>query len=441
MFGVLLLTPTAAWCQEGAAAPAEVLTLDQAIGLALRNNQQVQVAALEVQKNEHAASAQRTRRLPSFNVSALAAQLLSPVDSHFDRGAFGTYPGVGPIPSQDTDVRTPRKLASVLSGQLSQPLTQLHRIKLGVRMRDAITASSREALRGQQHSVIAQIKQSYYQLLQTQSALDANEEALTFDRELERIVANDVTQQVALEADLLQVKAQLAQQEYETLALRDAFSTTQDQLNRLMGRDVRTEFRVSVVPETPALEQDLAALQKLALEQRPELREAKLKVTQADYDRQITKTQYTPDISLGLQYAQPYNVDVAPDKFFSIGIQLTWEPWDWGRRREEMEEKRKVIEQAKKTAQDTQAQVLIDVNTQFRNLREAQERVRVTQALQAAHREKTRVVMNQYTQKAALLKDVLQERSSLADANHQYKESLLLFATAQAGLEKALGVN
>jgi hypothetical protein len=49
--------------------------------------------------------------------------------------------------------------------------------------------------------------------------------------------------------------------------------------------------------------------------------------------------------------------------------------------------------------------------------------------------------MNQYTQKAALLKDVLQERSSLADANHQYKESLLLFATAQAGLEKALGVN
>src|SRR4029079_5545725 len=125
----------------------------------------------------------------SFSLSALAAQLLAPVDAHFDRGAFGTYAGVGPIPSQDTALRTPRKLTSVLNAQVSQPLTQLHRIKLGVRMRDTITASSREALRAEQPSVIAQVKQSYYQLLQTQSALDANEEALQFDRELERVVA------------------------------------------------------------------------------------------------------------------------------------------------------------------------------------------------------------------------------------------------------------
>jgi outer membrane protein TolC len=91
--------------------------------------------------------------------------------------------------------------------------------------------------------------------------------------------------------------------------------------------------------------------------------------------------------------------------------------------------------------QDTEAQVLIDVNTQIRKLREAQELLRVTQVLQAAQREKTRVVMNQYSQKAALLKDVLQEQSSLADANRQYKEALLQLATAQAGLEKALGEN
>jgi outer membrane protein TolC len=130
-----------------------------------------------------------------------------------------------------------------------------------------------------------------------------------------------------------------------------------------------------------------------------------------------------------------------PDKFFSVGVQLTWEPWDWGRKREELAQKSQVIEQAKKTLQDTEAQVLIDVNTQFRNLREAQELLRVAQALQAARREQTRVVMEQYTQQAALLKDVLKERSSLADANSQHKQALLQFATAQAALEKALGGN
>jgi outer membrane protein TolC len=439
--GALLVSPVRGWPEPADSTPDNTLTLEQAVAAALQNNRQVQIAALEVRKNEHAESAQRTRRLPNFSLSALAAQLLSPVDVHFDRGSFGTYPGVGPIPDRDRDVRTPRKLTTVLDGQVTQPLTHLHRIKLGLRMRQATTQAARESLRAQQQAVIAQVKQSYYQLLQTQSALDANEEALTFDRELERVVANDVTQQVALQADLLQVKAQLAQQEYETITLRHSFATTQDQLNRLMGRDVRTEFRVSAVPEIPTLDQDLATLQQLALQQRPELREARLKVTQANYDRQITQSQYTPDVSVGLRYAQPYNVDVMPDKFISVGVSLTWEPWDWGRKRDEMAEKRQVIEQARKAVQETEAQVLIDVNTHYRRLREAQELLRVTQALQSARREKTRVVMNQYTQKAALLKDVLQERSSLADATHQYKEALLQFATAQAGLEKALGVN
>jgi outer membrane protein len=171
------------------------------------------------------------------------------------------------------------------------------------------------------------------------------------------------------------------------------------------------------------------------------VREAGLKVTQATYDRRITRSQYTPDVSLSLQYLQPYGIQVLPDKIFNVGLLLTWEPFDWGRRREEMAEKSQVVEQAKQSLQDTEAQVLIDVNTQFRKLQEAQELLRVTQALQAARREKTRVVMNQYTQKAALLKDVLQQRSSLAEANHQYKDALLQFATAQAALEKALGEN
>jgi outer membrane protein len=437
----VLLTPSAVRGQGEPTPAGEVLTLDQAIRLAVQNNRQVQIAALEVRKDEHEEAVQRTRRLPSLSTSVLATQLLSPVNFRFNQGAFGTFPGIGPVPGKDTDVRAPQKLTTFVEGRLSQPLTQLHRIRLGIRMQEAVTQAAREALRAQQQSVIAQVKQAYYGLLQTQSALEANEETLRFDRELERVVADEVVQQAALQSDLLQVKAQLARQEYETLTLRNSFAATQDQLNRLLGRDVRTEFRVSPVPETTAAEQDLATLQNLALKQRPELREAGLKLTQATYDRRITRSQYTPDISLALNYLQPYNIQVIPDKIFNVGILLTWEPWDWGRKREELAEKSQVIGQAKQSLQDTEAQVLIDVNTQFRKLREAQELLRVTQALQAAQREKTRVAMNQFTQKAALLKDVLQEQASLADANHQYKEALLQFATAQAGLEKALGQN
>jgi outer membrane protein TolC len=56
-----------------------------------------------------------------------------------------------------------------------------------------------------------------------------------------------------------------------------------------------------------------------------------------------------------------------------------------------------------------------------------------------AEREKLRVLMNQYEQKAALLKDVLQQRSSVESATSQNTQALLSFWGAKADFEKSLG--
>src|SRR5262245_8041573 len=231
LLGGLLVSPGRVRSEPAGSTSGDLLTLEQAMTMALKNNRQVQIAALEVRRNEHAEAEQRTRQLPSFSTSVLAGELLTPVKFRFNRGAFGTLPNTGPIPPTATDVRAPRTFTTFLQGQVAQPLTQLHRIHLGIRMQEAATATAREALRAQRQSVVAQVKQAYYSLLQTQSALEADEEALTADRELERVVASDVAQQTALQSDLLQVRAQLAQQEYETLTLRDALATIKEQLN------------------------------------------------------------------------------------------------------------------------------------------------------------------------------------------------------------------
>ena len=60
-------------------------------------------------------------------------------------------------------------------------------------------------------------------------------------------------------------------------------------------------------------------------------------------------------------------------------------------------------------------------------------------SLQSAAQELVRVTQNQYTQKAALLSDLLKAQSNLADADHQAIRTLLDLATAQADLEKAIG--
>ena len=89
--------------------------------------------------------------------------------------------------------------------------------------------------------------------------------------------------------------------------------------------------------------------------------------------------------------------------------------------------------------EDAEALVLLDVNRRFRKLQEEQASLRISQLSQQTEREKLRVVSNRYSAKAALLNDVLESESALAQANHQYRQSLANFWTAKAEFDKALG--
>ncbi len=62
---LLLATPLAGWCQHNAPTAAEVLSLDQAINIALQNNRSLKNALLNVEKSEDEIRNIRTSRLPS----------------------------------------------------------------------------------------------------------------------------------------------------------------------------------------------------------------------------------------------------------------------------------------------------------------------------------------------------------------------------------------
>src|SRR5512135_365429 len=84
-----------------------LLTLDDAVSIALAKNRLVKNSVLEAEKYDFQVSTARSRRLPHFQFAALGGELLQPFDFTFNRGAFGTYPGVGPIPSKEAKVHTP----------------------------------------------------------------------------------------------------------------------------------------------------------------------------------------------------------------------------------------------------------------------------------------------------------------------------------------------
>src|SRR4030095_13237968 len=140
---ILLASPASILAQQGGTrSAAEVVTLDQAISLALSENRQVKNAQLGIGKAEDQLAATQTSRLPKFEFNALAGQQLVSPDFTFTKGVLGNYANVGPIPDRDVKMSTPSRPTAILFGQVTQPLSQLHRIRLNIKQAALLTEIS-----------------------------------------------------------------------------------------------------------------------------------------------------------------------------------------------------------------------------------------------------------------------------------------------------------
>ena len=118
---------------------------------------------------------------------------------------------------------------------------------------------------------------------------------------------------------------------------------------------------------------------------------------------------------------------------------MNWDLYDWGNKRHLLAQKERTIEQSQLNLAETQSQVLIDLDNNFRKLRQARANVKVAQLGQQAEKEKLQVVLEQYKQKAALLSSALSEQATMAQATAQYQQALASFWTARSDFKKSLG--
>jgi len=287
--------------------------------------------------------------------------------------------------------------------------------------------------------LVKDVKQAYYAVLQSESELEATEANVKQYQELDRVVLQRVSQQAALKSDSLDVKAKYANENYKLLQLRNTLDSRKEYLNHLLGRDIRTDFETEKIPVASFEEVDLRLAQSRALEQRPEVKQAELSMRQAEYDRRMAKADYIPDVGIAFNYASNFNVDVLPRNMTSIGFELKWEPWDWGRRKDVVNQKKVVETQAQTQLQEARSQVLIDVNTRFRKLEESRMLISVAQAEREATEQRLREVTNKYAQQSLLLSDVLHQQAAAASASDDYQQALLGFWSAKSEFEKSLG--
>jgi outer membrane protein len=418
----------------------QTLTLQQAIEAAEANNRAIRAARLESAKALTEVNVARTYRLPAFSVAALGSQSLAHLGLTFPLGSLGVYPGIGPIPGKSTTLTGPLQPAGIFYASIAQPLSQQHKIGLGIKLARVGAEIADETVRSRQQTTVNEVRRLYYGVLQAESGQRSLQATVEFLKQLDQDTGRNVAQRVALQAESLDVKAQLVQAEFALLKLQDPLETQKQQLNRLMGRHPETPFEVDPLTATDFEMPDLKEAYAKAIESRPEIRLARLQVKKAELDHRLKRAERIPDVSLTMTNVATVNLSpILPNRLSVVGVQVTWDVYDWGRKRKQAEEKRLAEEQASLDESDIEAQIIVEVAHQYRKLIEARKEVEVAQASQSARRELLRVTRNRYGQRDVLLSDVLKAQSGLLEADNRFTQALLDLATAQSDFEKAIG--
>ncbi len=335
---VIFASPIGSLAQP-AVPEGPLLTLEDAVSIALSNNRLVKNSWLEAQKYDFQVSTARSKRLPHFQFSALGGEFLQPFDFSYAKGVFGTYPGIGPIPSTNSKVHTPAQLTAYLTGGMDVPLSQQYKIGLGIRATELGRDMAKEDVRDERQKIAAEVRSAYFELVATQAAVDAAREGVRTLEETQRVTQRYMAEKTVLKGDALEVDARLSKAQYELSVAENGLATQHEHLNQVLARDLETPFRVDSIPEEDTTSLSLEEARRQASENRPEIREAHLKEKQADYDRRIAKAEYIPDFGIAVSYIGIQNVQILPTNVGVAGFALSWEPFDWGRRHNRVREK------------------------------------------------------------------------------------------------------
>ncbi len=343
-----LSSPPAVEQAAGQQSNQPELTLEQAVEQAVANNSSLKTASLDTRRAADDLAANKTRRFANTQVTALGAQLVTMPSVTYPAGALGVYSATGPIPATDQKVEIARKPVGTVNVLVAQPLSTQYQLHLQLKALALDLEGTRQDQEKVRLEVVDQVRRAYYAVVEAQSALESLQASLPYYQESQRLASENRGKETILESDLLNADAQLLKIQNAISDANDRVASASERLNDLMGRDVHTQFRVAAIDDADTDLATLEAMEARALQNRPDVKKAKLQVQQANYDARAKKAEYIPDVSLAFSYYTTANFEnVFPSNVGTVGMSLRWEPWDWGRKRHEYDEKRTKEEQAR----------------------------------------------------------------------------------------------
>ena len=420
-------------------SPPRVISLHEAVELALKHNHVVRLAALDVDEHEHTKQVARSAYFPSVRNDTNVVHVSDTQLIEIPAGAFGSIGG-NLIPADRLIISDQggRSFASNGTGVV-QPLTQLLKIKAANDVARAAVDAARGKARGTENEIALKVHQLYYQILVAEARRSAVAAKIQASEGLQSERVQQVKYGSALEAELIESRAQSLQAKQELLTtelqLSDLHIAFNDAIGLPLGTDVTLDPTVTVVPDSCAREECI----KLALASHPEVEEARATVEKAESAVRLARYEYLPDVQAYVRYNFQNRVPFLPEHFATVGIQASYEVFDGGRKRALLAARYSQLAQAKENLARISEEVEVRVHTAYNKLERTRQMVGVSEELLALRGESRRVAAEQLTRGAALRSLALTSLAQELDAKAQLLQSRLDYVQATAEMDEAIG--
>ena len=415
------------------------ITLQEAVQLALKHNHVVRMAGFQVQERQHAKEVAKSGYFPSLRNQSAAFNVTDTQFIQIAAGSLGTVNGT-PIPTQ-SDTLNQGGHTFVTSGTtLVQPLTQLFtRVKPANEIARADLNAAQANAKETQNEVALKVHELYYRVLINQLHRNAIEAQIKATEELKSERIQEVKYGSALDAELIESRAEALQAKQGLLTTELQLSDLTMQLDDLIGLPLTTALELD-----PAVHEVQASCErdeciKTALESHPEIIAAREEVQKASASVRLSKADYVPDVSAFARYSYQSGVPFLARNFGSFGVQLSYDLFDGGRRRAALRESDAQLAKAKENLARVTEEVELAVQVAYNRLQRTQQMVNVSEELLALRTESSRVATQQLQNGTALDSQADSALAQEYDAKTQLLQSQLNYIQASDELRQAMG--
>ena len=422
------------------ALTAEVrhLRLSEAVHLALQQNRTLKIAHLKVQENEHRKEGARSAYFPNLTNESNILHITELENVLIPPGAFGTAAGV-PIPERNIALFQGKKTLYSSGTMLAQPLTQLLRIHQENRIAAAEIATSRDDLKNAENDVALQVHALYYGILVAQLQKKAAEQEASFATENLRENENDVRNGNALKVAALQGRAELLQGQQSVLTAELQIEDYTTEMNDLLGLPLDTKLELDPEVETNFETLPKSEYVKEACGENPEIRAAEEAVVKARAGVAAAKTAYIPDVTAYARHSYQDGVPFFVHNFGTVGINLNYTLWDFGKRRATVRKHAAQLAEAEQNLERLKEQVGVAIERSYNKLERTRSMVHVATQVAQLRQESERLATNQAAQGVLLISDVRHATAANYEAKAELLQANLGYLLAWAELERTVG--